>query len=350
MNQIVSTLRLENVQSDKLQKFIEHWKEIKDLPCEDIKFEKVNETTLIAKLYYPLNIFDKSVTQFITVLFGELSFVTNFGKVKFTNLELPDEVYNWFLGPKFGVEELKQKFDVSDWPMLIAIIKPSLSPELSIGQVNEKIQDVLNGGFHGIKDDEMQGNLSFTSLKERIHLAKKYKKYIPTVNLDSVEGYKKLLGTVEAKNIGMILVNASTIGFPMLHEIRKITNVPILSHVALQGVYGSSFTPKVFAQLHRLFGCDAFTNPIGEVDYFSVNREEEKEMVVEFTRELPIKKTLPMLTGGARLTNLIDIIDPYEKMKVPYGVVFGSLIFASDDSPTNMCKKTIEEVNKHKKR
>ena len=348
MNQIISTLQLENVQTDKLQKFIGHWKEIKDLPCENIKFTKINETTLIAKLYYPLNIFDKSVTQFMTVLYGELSFVTSFGKVKFIDLELPDEVYNWFLGPKFGADELKQRFSVSDWPMLIAIIKPSLSPELNIEIINEKIKSVLDGGFHGIKDDEMQGNLPYVSLKERIKLAKIFVKYIPTVNLDSVEEYKKLIGTKESKAIGMILVNASTIGFPMLHEIRKITNVPILSHVALQGVYSSSFTPKIFAKLHRLFGCDAFTNPIGEVNYFNVTRDEEKEMAIEFTKELSIKKTLPLLTGGARLNNLFDIITPYEEMKVPYGVVFGSLIFASEDTPTNMCRKTIQEVNKHK--
>lgn len=348
MSQIISTLRLKNVHTDKLQKFIKHWKEIKDLPCENITFEEINETTLVVKLYYPLNIFDKTVTQFMTVIYGELSFVTSFGKVQFIDLELPDEVYNWFLGPKFGAEELKQRFNVLDWPMLIAIIKPSLSPELNIEIINEKIESVLNGGFHGIKDDEMQGNLPYVSLKKRIKIAKIFGKYIPTLNLDSIEEYKKFIGTKESKNIGMVLVNASTIGFPMLHEIRKITNVPILSHVALQGVYGSSFTPKIFAKLHRLFGCDAFTNPIGEVNYFNVSREEEREMVIEFTKELPIKKTLPLLTGGARLNNLSSIIKPYEEMKVPYGVVFGSLIFASDDTPTNMCKKTIEEVNKHK--
>lgn len=349
MNQIISTLKLENVQPDKLQHFIEHWKKIQDLPCEEIKFERINNTTLIVKLCYPIDIFDKTVTQFMTILYGELSFVTSFGKVKYIDLELPNEVYNWFLGPKFGAEGLKQRFDVSDWPMLIAIIKPSLSPELSIKKVNEKIECVLNGGFHGIKDDEMQGDLPYTPLDGRIKLAKIFGRYIPTINLDNIEGYKRLIGTKESENIGMVLVNASTIGFPMLHEIRKNTNVPILSHVALQGVYSSSFTPKVFAKLHRLFGCDAFTNPIGEVNYFNICREEEKEMVIEFTKESPIKKTLPLLTGGARLTNLIDIIKPYEEMKIPYGVVFGSLIFASEGSPIEMCKKTIEVVNNYKK-
>ena len=141
---IISKIKLENVEVEKVIKFIEHWKEIKDLPCEDIKLTKVDYSTLLLEFYYPLEIFDKTVTQFMTVLFGELSFVTNFGKVTFTDLKLPEEVYNWFLGPKFGAEELKERFHVADYPMLIAIIKPSLSKDLTINKIKEKIEEWLS--------------------------------------------------------------------------------------------------------------------------------------------------------------------------------------------------------------
>jgi len=339
---IISKIKLENVNVEKVIKFLEHWKEIKDLPCEDIGITKVEDSTLLLEIYYSLEIFDKTVTQFMTIIFRELSFVSALGKVTFIDLQLPDEVYAWFGGPKFGAEEIKKRFDVEDYPVLVAIVKPSLSKELTIDKIKEKIEAVIAGKFHAVKDDEMQGNLSYTSLNDRIELAKTYKKYIPTLNLDSIEDFKKYLSREGSKKIGMVLINASIVGFSMLHEIRKITNVPILSHVALQGVYNSSFSPKVFALLHRLFGCDAFTNPIGDVDYFNITKLQEKEMVLEFTKELPIKKTLPLLTGGARLHNLIDIIKPYEKLKVPYGVVFGSLIFASKEKPKVMCVKTIE--------
>ena len=345
MKNIKTTLIAEGIDIEKLSKFIEHWRKIKDLPCEDIKINRIKDKIFKIELYYPLDIFDKSVTQFLTILFGELSFIVNFGKIKFVDLDFPDEVYKWFGGPKFGANEIKRKFGVNKYPMLVAIIKPSLGKELTSKNIENKIKDVLKGGFHGIKDDEMQGDLSYSSLKDRLKFAKKYKKYIPALNLDSVEQYKKILGTKDGSKIGMIIVNASTMGFPMLHEIRKITKVPILSHVALQGVYASSFSPKLFAKLHRLFGCDAFTNPIGEVDYFKVNRKEEKEMAIEFTKELPIKKTLPLLTGGARLNNLLDIARPYKEMKIPFGVVFGSLIFSYGQPPNEMCKRVIDTLN-----
>ncbi len=94
MRHIISTLRMEEVEIDKVTKFIGHWRKIKDLPCDDIKIKEIDKNMLQIDLFYPLDIFDKTVTQFITVLFGELSFIKIFGKVKFIDLKLPDEVYN----------------------------------------------------------------------------------------------------------------------------------------------------------------------------------------------------------------------------------------------------------------
>ena len=346
---IKSVVRLSGVDKNKVFSFIESWKKVVDLPCEQIKFNEIDETTLELELFYGLDIFDHSVTQFVTVLFGELSFITIFGKIRFVDLELPKEVYEWFSGPKFGVEEIKEKFGLSEYPMLVAIVKPSLGKQLTLEQLQVKIEQVLGNGFHAIKDDEMQGDLKYAPQEKRIDFARKYYKYIPTLNYDTLEKYKKTLTGKDAEKIGMVLINASTIGFQMLHEISKISQVPILSHNALQGVYNNSFSPKVFAILHRLFGCDAYISPIGEAGYYNVTKGEEKEMVKEFTKKLPIKQTLPILTGGARLHNLQEIILPYEKTQVPYGLAFGSLIFASEKNPAQMAKLTLEKIKEIKK-
>ena len=66
----------------------------------------------------------------------------------------------------------------------------------------------------------------------------------------------------------MVMVNGTIVGFPVLHELRRHTKVPILSHLSMQGVYASSFSHRLYAQLHRLFGCDAFISPIGETHYY----------------------------------------------------------------------------------
>lgn len=285
----------------------------------------------------------------MTILFGELTLIASFGRARFVDLQLPNAAYGWFGGPQFGAEKLKKRFGVEDWPLLFAIIKPSIGKESNSAKVKEKIECVLNSGFHAIKDDEMQGNLRYAPLKERLKFAKKYGKCVPVLNLDNIIEYKKFVEDEEAKKIGMIMVNASTIGFPQLHEIRKISKVPICSHLAMQGAYHCTFSPKMFAAIHRLFGADAYITPLGETKYFGVSKAVEKEMVIEFTKEQPIKKTLPLLAGGARLQNLGKIMKPYEKMNTPYGIGFGALIFASDEEPGGMCKKVVEKVKEFKR-
>lgn len=347
MKTITSILHLEDVDRDKVVATVKHLKEIEDIPYQDIEFTEISNSILELRINYPLDIFDKSASQFLAVLFGELAFMREFGKLTFEGLELPEEVYGWFGGPKFGIEGLKERFGVKEFPMLIAIIKPSLGPGLSKDIVEQKISAALTGGFHAVKDDEMQGDLKFVTLADRISIAEKSGHYIPTLNLDSTEECEKFL--VKEK-IGMVLVNASTIGFPLLRAIREKTKVPILSHVAMQGVFNCSFSPKLFAFLHRLFGCDAFITPIGDVDYYRISKEGEMEMAEELTKELPIKKTLPLLTGGARLYNLEQIIAPYEEKKIPYGVVFGTLVFVSEKEPKEMASLVVQKIKEFKNR
>jgi ribulose 1,5-bisphosphate carboxylase large subunit-like protein len=254
---------------------------------------------------------------------------------------LPEEVYGWFGGPAYGVDEILTRFHVDEFPMLVGIIKPSLGPSLDVATIDRKLREVLSGGIHGVKDDEMQGDLPFARLSERINLAEKYGRYIPTLNLDDADSY---LGILMNEKIGMALLNASIIGFPMLRTLRMMTRIPLLSHVAMQGTYLDSFCPKVFAQLHRLFGCDAFITPIGDVGYYRIDKGQEQDMVHEFVKELPIRKTLPLLTGGARLRNLREVMTPYQAFDIPYGIVFGTQIFGSDEGPAEMARVVVEKV------
>jgi len=63
-----------------------------------------------------------------------------------------------------------------------------------------------------------------------------------------------------------------------------------------------------------------------------------------FTSELPVAKTLPLLTGGGNISNLASLIAPYETAKVPYGIVLGGLIFNSDKPPLVMARTVVEKI------
>ena len=143
------------------------------------------------------------------------------------------------------------------------------------------------------------------------------------------------------------MVNASIIGFPLLNQVRQLTSVPILSHLSLQGTFNPSFSPALYAFLHRLFWCDAFITTIGDSGYYNASYADELDIVEILTSELAIKKPLPILSGRARLHNLKEIMAPYEKNHLPYGLAFGALIFNSDQNPQDMAKQVTQVIARY---
>ncbi len=345
-NNIELTVVAENADEKALHKFIDDLQRLKDLPSSKIDVDKISDSSFRVLLRFPLNIFDRSVSQFMAMLFGEIPFMRAFGKALFEDLTLPAEVYSWFQGPAFGATSVLERFGAAEPPLLVAIIKPSLDLEGSAVDLEQRMRQPVAGGFHAAKDDEMQGDFANLSLQARLALASNNRCYIPAVNLDDMSAFHKVL---QQEKLGMVLMNPTIVGFPALHELRKHTKVPMLGHLSMHGIYATSFSHRIYGQLHRLFGCDAFISPIGETHYYRASKAEELEIVKVLTDELPIAKTLPMLTGGGSMSNLASIMAPYESAKVPYGIVLGGLIFNSEKPPQTMARAVVEKVAETKK-
>lgn len=341
MQNIELTIVAEKADEKALHKFVDDLQRLKDLPTSKIDVSRRSPTALELKIRYPLAIFDHSVNQFLAVLFGEIPFMRAFGQARFEDLDLPEEVYSWFGGPAFGATKVLERFGAERPPLLIAILKPSLDLEANLETLEARIAGPVAGGFHAAKDDEMQGDFRNLPLETRLALASRNRRYIPAVNLDDVNAFREVLNRSE---IGMIMTNPTIMGFPTLNQLRKTTRVPILGHLSMQGIYATCFTHRIYASLHRLFGTDAFISPIGNTHYYRATKEDEAEMVNTFTSELPIAKTLPMLTGGGSMENLATIMAPYEASKAPYGIVLGGLIFNSPKPPEEMARAVVQKV------
>ena len=341
MANIELTILAENADENALHKFVDDLQRLKDLPTSKIDVNRRSPTMLELKIRYPLAIFDRSVGQFLAVLFGEIPFMRAFGKARFEEIALPEEVYSWFGGPAFGARAVLERFGAPRPPLLVAILKPSLDLQATLEQLEKRIAGPLAGGFHAAKDDEMQGDFPNLPLRTRLALARRNRQYVPALNLDDLGAFREVLNQAE---IGMVMTNPTIIGFPMLHELRKTTRVPILGHLSMQGIYATCFSHRIYALLHRLFGADAFISPIGNTHYYRASKEDEGEMVQTFTSELPLKKTLPLLTGGGSMENLATIMQPYEATKAPYGIVLGGLIFNSQKGPEEMARGVVERV------
>ena len=345
MTSVELTIVAEHAQESELQKFVDELQKLKDLPSTKIDISKRTATALELKLRYPLSMFDRSVGQFMAVLFGEIPYMRSFGKARFEDLRLPDEVYEWFHGPTFGAESVLDRFGASPPPMLLAILKPSLDLNSTLEELEQRIAGPIAGGFHAAKDDETQGDFPNLPLSTRLDLAARNPSYIPALNLDDSLALRTACSD---SRIRMVIINPTILGFPTLHELSKVTKVPLLAHLSMQGIYANSFSLGLFAQLHRLFGSDAFITPIGETHYYRATKKDEMEMVSTFTSDLPIHKTLPMLTGGGRMDNLGQIMEPYHSNKVPYGIVLGGLIFGSEGTPREMASAVVRRIEEIK--
>jgi ribulose 1,5-bisphosphate carboxylase large subunit-like protein len=345
MDKIELSIRAENADEQALRKFVDDLQRLQDLPSATVDVARRSPSVLDLKIGYPLTVFDRSVGQFLAVLFGEIPFMRAFGQARFEDLSLPEEVYDWFRGPAFGAGAVLERFGASEPPLLVAILKPSLDRNSTLAELEQRIAQPLAGGFHAAKDDEMQGDFPNLPLKARLDLAARNRRYIPAVNIDDLNALRDVFSRPE---LGMVMVNPTILGFPMLHELSKATKVPILGHLSMQGTFATCFSHRIYALLHRLFGADAFITPIGDTHYYRASKAEEHEMVHALTSELPVAKTLPLLTGGGRMENLAAIVESYEEDRTPYGIVLGGLIFNSVNEPREMARAVVQKVNEVK--
>src|SRR5271157_5436202 len=170
MDTVDLTILAENADSKALHKFIADLQRLKDLPATAIDIVPRSASAFQLKIHYPLTIFDRSVGQFLAVLFGEIPFMRAFGQARFEDLTLPLQIYDWFRGPAFGATSVLERFRAAEPPMLVAILKPSLDFDQTLDGLEDRISGPIDGGFHAAKDDEMQGDFANLPLRARLQL------------------------------------------------------------------------------------------------------------------------------------------------------------------------------------
>lgn len=107
----------------------------------------------------------------VNVLGGQLD-IDIIDVCQLIDIEFPESVKKYFLGPKFGMSGVREYTKCYGKPLFGGIIKPKtgVSPSILLDMVKELVE----GGVNFIKEDEILSNPAFCRIEDRVPLISKY--------------------------------------------------------------------------------------------------------------------------------------------------------------------------------
>lgn len=249
---------------------------------------------------------------------GATHALISYNKSRLVDFWFPHEYNRYFLGPKWGIEGLKNYLGVPEnEPIIGTIVKPTSG--LDADEVASICQSYASGGLQFIKDDEKYMNTPHCPIKERVEKAmnkireaedKTGKKVLYTPHITTgPENILKFGETAVKAGARGLMINIFSSSFSCLKMLRDEFDLPIYAHCggkeALGRAYGQGVAPEVVAKLARLMGAEFFrSNILG--GYLVGGTNEEIDSLI-YTMRVPmkgIKDLVPALSGGLSPKNL----------------------------------------------
>ncbi|WP_415278421.1 RuBisCO large subunit C-terminal-like domain-containing protein [Candidatus Pelagibacter sp. Uisw_094] len=191
------------------------------------------------------------VSHLLCQLMGGQMDIDTFLSCRLKNIEFPDSVRKFFLGPKFGISGIRKFLNLKEKPLSGAIVKPKtgMSPKILL----EMVKELVDGGVDFIKEDEILSNPNFCKIEERVELISNFiaKQKKPVIYAVCINGdHEHILKRVDLVNsLGGNAVHVNFwSGLGVYNSIRK-KNLPIFLHFQKSG-------DKVITDKRHHFGID----------------------------------------------------------------------------------------------
>lgn len=123
-----------------------------------------DSSTSLLRVAFPLDNFGGSLAMLLVGLVG--NDVSTAIRIRLVDLELAGQAINAFPGPSQGIAGLRRLTGVMDRPLILNMIKPCLGFSPEVGA--KLFYETGRGGVDLIKDDEVMGNTSLSSVEGRV--------------------------------------------------------------------------------------------------------------------------------------------------------------------------------------
>ena len=286
------------------------------------ELELLDEGRYHVVIAYPEEAAGAELTQFINVLYGNLSLLP---EIKLVDMALRPNFAAGFGGPRFGSQGLRQRCGVARRPLTATALKPM---GLSAAELAQLAYTFAKGGIDFIKDDHGLSDQVFCPFEERVaRCAEAVAKanaetggktlYFPNITADGPSTLERAR-RAKALGAGGVVISPGLAGFGAMHTLASDASfgLPIMSHPAFLGAMGTSAEQGIahrvlFANLMRLAGADIsiFPNFGGR---FRFRREECAELVEGCSQSMgAIAPILPAPAGGMKVERIPELLDFY---------------------------------------
>jgi ribulose-bisphosphate carboxylase large chain len=265
----------------------------------------------IMRIAHPIINFGYRLPNLLTTLIGEGTFnASSFTAIKLVNVEFPESFLKKFQGPKFGLDGVRKKLNVSKRPLFCGVIKPNVG--LKVDDFARIAYQGLKGGLDIVKDDELMSDTGYSATKERAQKVMQglfraeeetgeKKLYVCNIT-DEVDKILELHDLVVSLGGNAVMLNAFPVGLSCIRMLAKKTRVPIVSHfVSMDSITRSSFfgvSYHVMTLLQRIAGADLIITP-GVAERMATTQEDFKANINACLAKMPgIKESVPAFGGG----------------------------------------------------
>jgi ribulose-bisphosphate carboxylase large chain len=277
----------------------------------------LDEAKKIVKIAYPIELFEKgSLPQLLSSVVGNVYGLKEVQRLRFLDLEMPEEWVRAFPGPQVGLEGLRRITHVQGRPWVGTIVKPKLG--LDAEAWSEAAYRAWSGGLDIVKDDENLTSMAFNNfyVRTRKVIEKKRRaeeetgeKKIYFANISApYEEMKRRADHVIALGNEYVMIDILTVGWSALQGMRQHlegTGVGIHAHRAMHGAFsrleehGIDMLPV--SKWARLAGCDNLhAGTMGTGKMFAEGGRSHAQQIFEFLRSdwYGVTKTVPVASGG----------------------------------------------------
>lgn len=318
--QYVSTR--EGVKMDKVQDKVPFVDD--SIKGEILSVQQQDDDTYLVKYSLPLpnlKIDLGGITNLWPMVAGEVFNFYFIKGAKMVELELPSSFENYYKGPRFGIEGIRESLKVNEAPLLGAIIKPNLG--LDPERTSHLAANLAKAGFNFIKDDEICVSPEICPLKKRVSLIsqtldkiqqKSGKKMLYMANVTSDFTVLGKAAEIAVSNgAGGLMIDPFCTGLSTVDYLRRNFDLPIYVHRVGYGLFcsGPSFSVsyEVFSRLFRLMGAD-FSH-VGGIWGSSERAKIKTIRYLDILRKGHSKKpTWPVVTGISH-DNMAEYFDFY---------------------------------------